>query len=90
MEYIAVNIALDSHQEETEGILVAELDAIGYEGFQTEENVMTAYVPVNVYNETYLRVILNTYGITDFTKTYIPYKTGMQIGTALSRHFGNG
>ena len=35
---------------------------------------MTAYVPVNVYNETYLRVILNTYGITDFTKTYIPYK----------------
>lgn len=74
MEYIAVNIALDPRQEETEGILVAELDAIGYEGFQTEENVMTAYVPANVYNETYLRVILNTYGITDFTKTYIPYK----------------
>lgn len=74
MEYIAVNIILDPHQEETEGILVAELDAIGYEGFQTEEHVMTAYVPAKTYNETHLRIVLNTYGIQDFTKTYIPYK----------------
>lgn len=74
MEYIAVNIVLDPHQEETEGILVAELDAIGYEGFQTEEHVMTAYVPAKTYNETHLRIVLNTYGIQDFTKTYIPYK----------------
>lgn len=74
MEYVAISISIEPNTEETEEILVAELADMGYEGFLSEDFGMKAFVPAKDFNESHLRIILDTYGIADYTKEYIVSK----------------
>ncbi len=74
MDHIAVSINIEPYKEETEGILTAELAEIGYGGFLTAVPVLKAYIPASVFNESHLRLILGTYGISEYSKKFVPEK----------------
>ncbi|HOO43132.1 MAG TPA: 50S ribosomal protein L11 methyltransferase [Bacteroidales bacterium] len=72
MDYIAVSIHIEPYKEDTEGVLTAELAEIGYEGFLSEEPVLTCYIALETFNESHLKLLLRTYGIRDYSKEFIP------------------
>jgi len=72
MDHIAVSINIEPYKEETEGILTAELAEIGYSGFLTAVPVLKAYIPAAVFNESHLRLILGTYGVSEYSKEFVP------------------
>ncbi|HPQ55595.1 MAG TPA: 50S ribosomal protein L11 methyltransferase [Bacteroidales bacterium] len=74
MGHIAVSINIEPYKEETEGILTAELAEIGYNGFLTEPPVLKAYVTAEDFNESHLRLLLETYGIAVYSKEFVPEK----------------
>jgi len=74
MDHIAVSINIEPYKEETENVLTAELAEIGYNGFLTEIPVLKAYIPAETFNESHLRLLLRTYGISDYSKEFIPEK----------------
>jgi ribosomal protein L11 methyltransferase len=74
MDHIAVNITIEPYKEETEGILTAELTEIGYSGFLTASPVLQAYIPAEAFNESHLRLLLRTYGISGYSKEFVPEK----------------
>jgi len=74
MEQVAVTLVIEPYCQETEEILIAELSEIGYEGFVSADNGLTAYISSAEFRESHLRLILDTYGITGFSKEYIPEK----------------
>ena len=74
MEHVTVTITIEPYSPETEEILVAELAGIGYEGFLSEDHCITAYIPANSFKESHLRIILDTYGVTKYSRDYIPEK----------------
>jgi len=44
MEQVAVTLVIEPYCQETEEILIAELSEIGYEGFVSADNGLTAYI----------------------------------------------
>ncbi len=74
MEHVAITITIGPYSPETEEILVAELAGIGYEGFLSEDHSITAYIPAASFRESHLRIILDTYGVTKYSRKYIPEK----------------
>jgi len=74
MDHIAVSIVIEPFREETEDILTAELAEIGYSGFLSEKPLLKAYIPAADFRESHLRIILETYGITQYSKDFIANK----------------
>ncbi|HHV02914.1 MAG: 50S ribosomal protein L11 methyltransferase [Bacteroidales bacterium] len=74
MDHIAVSIVIEPYKEETEEILTAELSAIGYEGFLSETPILKAYIPAAEFRESHLRIILESYDITDYSKEFVAEK----------------
>jgi len=56
MNYTEVKIQVSD--DEMRSLLIAQLEAVGYESFVEEEEGLTAYIPENLFNEEILKEIL--------------------------------
>lgn len=70
MHYLAVNIhGLTAHQAD---IVIALLSQIGYEGFEEQDQQLTAYIPEKDYAAAQLQAILAPFSVGFDTKTIAP------------------
>ncbi len=70
MDYIEVNFTIDPDSSEME-ILMAQLAEIGYDSFMESDDGLSAYVPVNAFNESHLNDLITV----DQSQLKYSYKT---------------
>jgi len=61
MDYIELQITLNPYVAELSEVLTAELGEVGYESFTDTEDGLNAYIPVNLYQESALKVVFHNY-----------------------------
>jgi ribosomal protein L11 methyltransferase len=61
VDYIELQITLKPYAVELGEMLAAELGELGYESFTDTEDGLNAYIPVNQYQESLLKVVFHNY-----------------------------
>lgn len=76
-EYIEVSIRLEPYSDENAEILMAELEELPFESFESENPYLKCYLPKDEYNAQMLRLALSgleadSFRVTDFSARLIP------------------
>ena len=76
-EYIEVSIRIEPYSDENAEILMAELEELPFESFESENPYLKCYLPKDEYNAQMLRLALNgleadSFRVTDFSARLIP------------------
>ena len=76
-EYIEVSIRIEPYSDENAEILMAELEELPFESFESENPYLKCYLPKDEYNAQMLRLALNgleadSFMVTDFSARLIP------------------
>ncbi|PSL47721.1 [LSU ribosomal protein L11P]-lysine N-methyltransferase [Chitinophaga niastensis] len=69
MSHIAITIFAGAEHTD---LLIAQLSAIGFEGFEEQSDVLIGYIPETDFNEAVLQSILQPHGITYTKETILP------------------
>jgi ribosomal protein L11 methyltransferase len=73
-----IKIEFEFLSDEQKGILIAMLSELNYEGFEEEGDLLKAYIPARLYNETELRNLANTHQLS-FALTELADKNWNQL-----------
>ena len=76
-EYIEVSIRIEPYSDENAEILMAELEELPFESFESENPYLKCYLPKDEYNAQMLRLALSglevdSFRVTDFSARLIP------------------
>ena len=76
-EYIEVSIRIEPYSDENAEILMAELEELPFESFESENPYLKCYLPKDEYSAQMLRLALNgleadSFRVTDFSARLIP------------------
>ena len=76
-EYIEVSLKIEPYSDENAEILMAELEELPFESFESENPYLKCYLPKDEYNAQMLRLALNgleadSFMVTDFSARLIP------------------
>ncbi len=79
-DYIEVSISTKGNPE-LKDILIAQLSAIGFEGFEEERNLLKAFIPQEEYDELLLQPVMERSGAI-YTTSVIKYKNWNEVWEA--------